>query len=124
MNATAHYTRNTILTASPQKLVVLMYDGAIRYARQAIVHMDRGDVASCGTAIGKAFNVISELKVSLDADAAGPDGRAIIDELSRLYAFAMDRLVAANSKRRREDLTAVIETMEILRGAWAEIAAC
>lgn len=121
MNATLEYRRNAVMTAPPEKLVVMMYDGAMRYTRQAIQKMEAGDVAECGRLIGCAFSVVSELKVSLDPRAGGEEGARLARRLEQLYTFVMDSLVQANRERKPGPLEGVLDVLGTLREAWLDV---
>ncbi|MEZ6195551.1 MAG: flagellar export chaperone FliS [Planctomycetota bacterium] len=123
MNATQEYRRNAVMTASPEKLVLMMYDAAINFSRQARAKMEAREVAECGRLIGRAFNIVSELRVSLDADAGGPEGRTIASNLDRLYGFAMDGLLRANSRRTPEGLDEAISILSTVREGWQGVVA-
>lgn len=118
VNATLEYTKNAVMTASKGKLIVMMYDGAIRFAEQARFHGNRGSYAACGTAISNCYNVVSELKVSLDPEPGGEIGKKITDDLSALYAFLMEQLVSANVDRNMENIDGVVEVLTVLREGW------
>ena len=119
MNATLEYQRNSILSASREKLVLLMYDGALRNARHALVQLERGEHAECGHSISRTFNIVSELKVTLDREAGGD----IASRLDQLYRFVMDALVKANADRSKVHLTNAIDIMATLREGWSGIIA-
>jgi flagellar secretion chaperone FliS len=122
MNATLEYRRNAVMTAPPEKLVVMMYDGAIRYTRQAIQQMEARNIGECGRLIGCAFSVVSELKVSLDPHAGGAAGAKLSGELERLYGFVMDELVKANRERKPEILQGALDVLVTLREGWNTVA--
>ena len=121
LNATLEYTKNAVMTASKAKLIVLMYEGAVRFVEQARFHLKRGNTAGCGTAISNAYNVVSELKVSLDREAGGQVGEKLSDDLERLYTFILEQLVNANMERNEESLEDALEILTILKEAWEEI---
>ncbi len=118
VNATLEYTKNAVMTASKAKLIVMMYDGAIRYAEQARFHGNRGSYAACGTAISNCYNVISELKVSLDPDPQGLTAKKICEDLSALYVFIMSELVSANVERDMEKIDGVLSVLAVLKEGW------
>ena len=118
MNATAEYTRNAVMTASRGKLVVMMYEGAIRFTEQARFQLARNNVAACGTAISNAYNIVSELKVALDPEAGGPAGEKLVTNLDALYTFVLDSLVNANVNRSVDDLDNVLEIVNTLKEGW------
>lgn len=106
------------MTASRGKLVVMMYEGAIRFVEQARFQLERNNVAACGTAISNAYNIISELKVAVDPDAGGEVGKEIAANLDGLYTFILDSLVNANVNRSTEDLENILEIVGTLKEGW------
>jgi len=121
LNATLEYTKNAVMTASKAKLIVLMYEGAVRFVEQARFHLKRGNIAGCGTAISNAYNVVSELKVSLDPEAGGEVGKQLSIDLERLYDFVLEQLVEANMERSEQNLEDVLEVLGTLKSAWEDI---
>ncbi|MCB9834114.1 MAG: flagellar export chaperone FliS [Planctomycetes bacterium] len=118
MNATYEYTKNSVMTASRAKLVVMMYDGAIRFAEQARFQLKRNNHAACGTAISNCYNIVSELKIALDYEAGGEIGKRMAKDLARLYTFVMDRLVEANLDRDESSLEAALDVLGTLKEGW------
>ena len=82
------YQSVATITADPARLVVLLFDGAITYLRQADESLDRGDVATFAARVSRAQAIIAELTDSLDRDAAGDIG----PNLGRLYDFMASHL--------------------------------
>ncbi len=112
------YKEMEIRTASPEMLVVKMYEGAIRFARQAIEFNEAGRVAERGNALSRSMAIVAELRNSLDFD----QGEEIAQNLERLYNFVSERLLEANLRGRSEHIHEAIRTLEILHSAWVEIA--
>jgi flagellar secretion chaperone FliS len=109
--AAATYQRNAILTASPEKLVKLLYDGAIRNlerSRQGLVDPKTSHTADVGVSLGKAIGIVGELRASLDHAAGGE----IAKDLDRLYEYSLDQLSQANVTRTP---TGVVNTLQVLR---------
>jgi len=117
MNATLEYTKNAVMTASRAKLVVLMYEGAISHVEQARFHLERNNVAGCGTAISRAYSIVSELKVALDFEAS-PEVGEVARRLESLYTFVQDRLVQTNIERDAGDLQAVLDVLRTVKEGW------
>lgn len=115
---TAEYTKNTILTASDAKLVVLMYEGAIRFVRQASFHLKHENTAGCGQAISRAYNVLSELRLSLDMNSGDEKADELAKDLTGLYSFMMQQLVDANVNRDMKVLESVEELLDTLKSGW------
>lgn len=118
LNATYEYTKNSVMTASRGKLVIMMYEGAMRFAEQARFQLRRGNHAACGTAISNCYNIVSELKIALDYEAGGAPGKKIAQDLNRLYTFVMDRLVESNLNRDEKSIEAVLDVLGTLKEGW------
>ncbi|MSR75669.1 MAG: flagellar export chaperone FliS [Planctomycetes bacterium] len=93
-NAAGAYRRNAVLTASREKLVVLLYEGALRFMDQAAQQFGAGDPAG-GQSLSRAFAIISELRTSLNHQ----EGSDLAAELERLYVFVQERLIEATRTR-------------------------
>ena len=113
------YLDTSIRTAGPVQLVVQLYDGALRFVRQAKEHHAAARPLDRGRAITRAMAIVHELRDSLDLER----GAEVARNLDALYRFAADQLFEANRAARVECLDAVLATFEPLRDAWATIAA-
>jgi flagellar protein FliS len=107
-----------IRTASPEKLVVLLYEGAMQQARRARALHDAGKMGERGAAISRALAIVAELQQSLDLEAGGEIAR----NLRALYFFVTDRLLEANVTNRCEALDEALQVLGTLHEAWAEVA--
>jgi len=107
-----------ISTASPHRLVVLLFEGAETAINVAKVHAEQGNVAERGTNISKAIDIISNgLKVSLNLE----EGGELAARLAALYDYMVSRLLWANMKN---DISAMKEVLFLLgeiHGAWKQI---
>jgi flagellar protein FliS len=113
------YTRLEVETgvaaASPQKLVVMLYEGAIKAALSAQAALARGDLAERGAAISKAIAIIDEgLQPALDMQAGGE----IAANLMALYEYMVNRLLYANLKGHSQSLDEVVHLLTELKTAW------
>jgi len=109
------YKQTDVLTASPGKILILLYEAAIRHIRRAIVLIDKGDIAGKGLAIGKAHDIVSELVNTLNFEVGNGD---IARELERLYNFMIEQLLLANSENSKEKLEGVSKLLETLLEGW------
>jgi flagellar secretion chaperone FliS len=109
MNARAgdQYLRGAVLTASPEQLQLMLYDGAIRFATQARESLQARDIEQTHNHLVRAQRIIVELQNGLRPDAA-PE---ICSQMAGLYAFVYRRLVEANLQK---DLAALDEALQIL----------
>lgn len=115
-NSYQQYRAVQIQTASPAQIMIMLYDGAIRFSRIAQQKIDDGDLGGKGTYIGKVQAIISELMSSLDFTIA-PE---LCAQLQQLYLFMMEQLTAANVQVSKEPLEVVVRLLGTLREGWTE----
>lgn len=109
-----YYQNNQILTAKKSKLILMMYDGAIRFARESINKIHSKDIAGRGAYIRKTQDIILELMNSLDME----NGGEIAGNLSRLYLFMNRNLIMANMQGDEKYIEDIIKILTELRDAW------
>jgi flagellar secretion chaperone FliS len=110
------YKDTEITTANQSKLIIMLYDGAIRFLRIAEAKMDFHSYDVVNTNIIKAQDIITELMVSLNMEAGG----AVAANLLNLYAYMKKRLIEANMQKDAGMVKEVIGHMETLRAAWEQ----
>jgi flagellar secretion chaperone FliS len=118
MSGIAAYQEMGVLTQTPGRLVVMLYDGAIKALRQAILAMQEKDFERKAKCFGKAIAIIHELNGSLDVKVGGE----LADNLRRLYLFMIDRLNEASMNMDTNAVEHVISLLGELNSAWKEIA--
>jgi len=118
MNGIAAYQDNTVTTQSKGRLIILLYDGAIKFMKLAIKELEAGNYQAKGQYINKALDIINELNAVLDMNAGGE----IATNLRNLYCFMHNRLSEANIKRDSQMIREVIKLMEELNQSWKAIA--
>lgn len=105
--------------ASPHKLILMLYDGAIVTLNSALLLMQEKNIPKKGMEISKAMDIISQgLRASLNIEAGGE----LAERLDALYDYMSNRLLYANLKNDQQALKEVINLLTELRGAWQEIA--
>jgi flagellar secretion chaperone FliS len=108
-----------VATASPHKLVVMLFEGAMISVASGIQHMQAGDTAAKGAAISKAISIIdSGLRASLDKNVGGE----VALNLDALYEYMSNRLLIANLKNQPKILEEVYQLLKGLKDAWSAIA--
>ncbi|MFZ6872717.1 flagellar export chaperone FliS [Undibacterium sp. Di27W] len=108
-----------VVAASPHKLIVMLFDGAIVAISNAVHHLGAGEVASKGQAISKAIAIIENgLRASLDKKAGGE----IALSLDSLYEYMTARLLQANLENSDVMLTEVQNLLRDLKTSWEAIA--
>lgn len=107
-----------VLAASPHKLIVMLFDGAVVALRTAALHMESGNVPEKGKAISKAIQIIDNgLRASLNKQAGGQ----IAEGLDALYEYMSARLLTANLKNDLVILGEVQGLLVDLRDTWNAI---
>ena len=105
-------------SASPHKLILMLFEGAQIAASNAKHHMNEGNLAEKGKAISKCIEIISAgLQASLDHDSGGD----LATRLDALYEYMGRRLLYANLKNDTSALTEVTALLAELKGAWEQI---
>ena len=120
--AAATYQRNAILTASPEKLVKLLYEGAIKNlekSKAGLADAKTARSAEVGQALSRAMGILGELRASLDHAAGGQ----IAKDLDRLYEFSLDQLSQANLTRTPSGVHNTLQVMRTLKEGWDGIIA-
>lgn len=117
MNAyTQQYNQNAIETASPEQLLLMLYDGAIRFTRQAIIAIEQNDQKAKLGRISKVFAIIIEFSNTLNHDIGGE----IAADLDGLYHFMLRELNKARSETDDKRLRVVEGLLVDLRKTWGE----
>lgn len=112
------YQETAVTTQSRGKLIVMLYDGAIKFLKLAIKEIEDRDPEAKGKYISKAIDIIFELNTVLDTEAGGE----IAMNLRKLYLFMGRRLTEANAKQDIGKIEEVIKMLEDLNQSWKVIA--
>ena len=113
----SHYARDSVTTASPVRLVTMLYDRLARDLDDAEFAIEMANPQTAHTVLRHAQDIVQELANSLDvARWSGGEG------LKQLYTWLMEQLVAANSTKDASLLTGCREVIEPLREAWHDAA--
>jgi len=116
MSGYNQYQENQIATASREQILLMLYDGAIRFCKQASFAIKNGNIADKGRFIGKAMAIISEFSTSLDHEIGGE----IAKNLDALYAYMMKELTKANINNETQPIDNTCTMLCELRATWAE----
>ena len=106
MNGIAAYQETSVTTQGKGRLIVLLYDGAIKFMRLAVKELEAGNYEAKGRYITKAQDIINEIAANL----------------RKLYCFMSSRLTEANTRRDAQMIHEVITIMEELNQSWKTIA--
>ncbi len=123
-NAYNAYQKTNISTASQGRLVVLLYEGAIKQLTAAMNYIELdgrikpGNIEKFGICIQKTQAIITELQVSLDMDKGGD----IAKNLMSLYVFFNEELLTINITHNKEKLAFILKMLNELVESWRQIA--
>ena len=107
-----------VLAASPNQLIIMLYEGAELAVRMAIRHMNEGDLIKKSAAITKASTIILEgLRAALDTRQGGE----LAMQLDTLYDYMSKRLMLAHLKNQTAPLEEVLGLLHELHAAWKQI---
>lgn len=116
-NRAEQYKRTQINTASPGKLLLMLYQGSLKFAKLAVQNIEANNIEESHKNIVKVQNIVLELKSTLDKERGGQ----LADQLDRLYDFIYQELLQANLKKDTKHLENIIPLLEDLYFAYKEI---
>ncbi len=116
-NGINQYRKVGVNTANKGKLLLMLYEGVIRYCEQAKRMMQKKDYAAKGKYIVDAQAIIHELMHTLDHNVA-PE---LCTNLENLYLFMSDKLTKANIEVNEKDVDTVINLLQNLKNAWSQV---
>jgi flagellar protein FliS len=119
MSAIKAYQENSITTQTRGRLIVMLYDGAVKFLDQAIREIEKEDWAAKGRYVNRAIAIIDELDVSLDMEIGGE----IAMNLHKLYGFLRRHLGQANLHRDPVRIREAITILNELNEGWRAITA-
>ena len=111
------YKKASVNTLDQTKLIIMLYDGAIKNASFAVEHMKSGQIEKVHECLIKTKNIVTELMATLDMDRGGD----IAKNLQSLYSYMFSQLIEANMNKKTEPVVIVIDLLKELRAAWTQI---
>ena len=110
------YKQTSVTSASREKLLLMMYEGAIKFTKKAIVACETKDISERGLNIGKAYDIIMELNNTLNFEVGGE----ISKNLEQLYMFITDQYTKANATGDVVPLHSALKILNTLNVAWVQ----
>ncbi len=110
------YKATSVQSASKEKILLMLYEGAIRFTKQAITACEEKKIAERGQNIGRAFDIVMELNNTLDHNIGGE----ISKNLEQLYIFIMDLYTKANISGDPTHLRSSLKILENLYSGWIQ----
>ena len=111
------YKKASVNTLDQTKLIIMLYDGAIKNASFAVEHMESGQIEKVHDCLIKTKNIVTELMATLNMDRGGD----IAKNLQSLYSYMFSQLIEANMNKKTEPVVIVIDLLKELRAAWTQI---
>jgi flagellar protein FliS len=115
-NAYQKYKQTSIQSASREKLLLMLYEGAIKFVKLAIVAAEQKNIAERGMNLGRAYDIILELNNTLDHKVGGEIAR----NLEQLYMFMTEQLTKANITGDPQYLRNCLRILETLHEGWVK----
>lgn len=113
------YKQTAVITADQGRLIVMLYDGAIKFLTIAIEKLETGDAYGANSNLIKGKSIVAELLASLNMEQGGD----IALNLQRLYTYIFNELIDANLNKDVARVQRVIELLKELREGWKTIPA-
>lgn len=113
--AAAQYQKNAVQTASPARLTLMLYDGAVKFANIALEAIEEGDVEKAHNNIVKVQNIIVEFRSTLDMKYP------VAKDFDVVYDYIYRRLVEANMRKDKEIMEEALKYIKEMRDTWKEV---
>lgn len=113
-NPYAKIKNNSIMTATPAELTLMLYEGAIKFGNQAVSAIQSKDIQEAHRLIIRVQDIIDELRGTLNFDYP------IATEMDRLYEFVSYTLVEANLEKNVEKMETALTFIRDFRDTWKE----
>lgn len=113
------YRQTEVQSRSPLELVVMLYDGALRFMNEAKAAFAEGDIPRRAEAMSRTMAIVDQLQNTLDMSAGGDIARS----LDQLYNYVRERLLQASLQQSAIPVDEAIAVITNLREGWAEITA-
>lgn len=114
---TGQFREHAVQSASPLQLVVMLYDGAIKFCDQGLVAMEKRDLDGQNNTLQRAQRIILELMSCLDTERGGE----VAKNLLALYTYCINQLVEANIHDTKEPIRRVKKILNELRDSWVSL---
>lgn len=115
-NAYQKYKTTSVQSASKETLLLMLYEGAVKFVKLAIKACDEKNISDRCLYIGRTYDIILELNNTLDHKVGGD----IAKNLEQLYMFMTDQLTQANISGNKKHLEDVLKLLNTLYSAWKE----
>ncbi len=108
------YEMTSVETASQSRLIVMLYDGAIRFMNKGAACIENEEIENAHRYLTRSADIVSELLSGLKPEQGGDIGK----NLHRLYVFVFEQIVEANLRKNAAQVVRMAKVMGILREGW------
>lgn len=109
------YKQNKVLTATPGELVLMLYEGAIKFCNIGMVAIEKKDYQKANVNIQKAQRIVTELRGSLDMKYP------VAKDFDNVYEYIGWVLLQANVKKSTDRLEEALKHLRTMRDTWKEV---
>ncbi len=113
-NPYGQYKQNSVMTASPQELTLMLYNGALKFIGKAKIFIEQKNISKANESLIRAQDIIRELNITLNMEYE------VSQNLRSLYTYIIERLIDANISKDIKVLDEVSEMVTELRDTWKE----
>lgn len=113
-NAYNQYKQNTVMTATPEELTLMLYDGSIKYMNIAKYSIENNEMQKAHDSLIRAQDIIIELNTTLNMNYE------VSKNLRSLYDFVINRLIDGNIRKESEPIEEALEIITGIRDTWKE----
>jgi len=114
-NPYQQYQQQSVMTATPGELTLMLYNGCIKFIKQAKMAIENKEIEKAGSVILRAQDIVQELMITLNTDYE------ISDNLYALYDYMYRRLIDANISKDIAPLDETLDLMTDLRDTWTQV---
>lgn len=113
-NPFSSYSKTGVLTASRETILLMLYEGAIRFLKMAITASESSQTNEKNKYVGKVMDIVNELRASLNHK----EGEEIASSLESLYEFIQDRLLKGSIENNANHLKEALNILSTLKTGW------
>lgn len=112
INPYSNYQENSVMTASTQKLTLMLYEGAIKNCNVGLKALEDNDLKKAHENIVKAQNIVMELINTLDLKYP------VSEQMQKMYTYIYELLVTANTSKKAEPLLEAVGYIREFKDTW------
>jgi flagellar secretion chaperone FliS len=117
-NSSNIYRETAVQTSSPTRLVVMLYEGSIKFVREGVAAIQSKDLERKRHAIDRAMAIVQHLQGTLEMEKGG----VVAADLDRLYSYITSRIFEGSAKLQTAPLEEAIKLLKTLLSGWEELA--